>query len=450
MAKRWADKARLKVLLAYLPFCLTLLSQLYIAWEIIWINYLYWGSPLETVVFWGSCFFVFALHIVPSFNFYLLLGLTKNAVIKNVNKTYTIQRQPDNNFEAFHLYQQPSPTFEYVEKNDINKNGYDVWYRWHPLAARQCFQCNKEGIVKPPNTVHCRSCHTCHYRVDHHCEFLNTCIDETNYPAFINFVFMAAFGLGLQKWLEFHLFASWIEFAPYTVWFKINLLPLDWLTTSYSNCNIETVNLVGGFVLFVDYCMGLTIFVFLLALLRTHFDNLINNTTSITQFQTQKLVSKYYLNDDARLQSILEILPRAKADGFVLTSVEEQLLDQTLPPYPTNINWYDLRGYAEKKQVAVWLNIWYRVVSDSRHFSVSSSTRRAYETDAIIHALACYLVPGWWRLSGERARHGDISITKKYHTWMAINADKRLDNFGHRLTLAMAYERLELWMKQEE
>lgn len=51
-----------------------------------------------------------------------------------------------------------------------------------PLVLTDCAIC---VTMKPPRFYHCRSCNRCRFRLDHHCEWLGTCIYATNLKLYV-------------------------------------------------------------------------------------------------------------------------------------------------------------------------------------------------------------------------------------------------------------------------
>ncbi|KAM1336754.1 hypothetical protein ACFX13_041793 [Malus domestica] len=50
--------------------------------------------------------------------------------------------------------------------------------------SKKNVRCDKCSTYKPPRTHHCRVCRRCVLRMDHHCMWINNCVDYWNYKAF--------------------------------------------------------------------------------------------------------------------------------------------------------------------------------------------------------------------------------------------------------------------------
>lgn len=70
-----------------------------------------------------------------------------------------------------------------------------------PVLAPEYRFCNKDKIIKPPRTHHCRACGTCVLKYDHHCPWVGHCVGAYNHKFFVNFVQWAAV-------LSFWMFAT--------------------------------------------------------------------------------------------------------------------------------------------------------------------------------------------------------------------------------------------------
>lgn len=55
------------------------------------------------------------------------------------------------------------------------------------LTPRTCQVCS---LPKPPRFYHCRNCSKCHFRMDHHCYWIDNCVFFANTKVFVQFLVM--------------------------------------------------------------------------------------------------------------------------------------------------------------------------------------------------------------------------------------------------------------------
>ncbi|KAG0706242.1 DHHC palmitoyltransferase-domain-containing protein [Suillus ampliporus] len=70
-----------------------------------------------------------------------------------------------------------------------------------PVLVPELRYCNRDQIIKPPRTHHCRACGTCVLKYDHHCPWVGHCVGAFNHKFFVNFVQWATM-------LSFWMFAT--------------------------------------------------------------------------------------------------------------------------------------------------------------------------------------------------------------------------------------------------
>ena len=81
---------------------------------------------------------------------------------------------------------------------------------------------------KPDRTHHCRYCHCCRQKLDHHCLLLATCIGENNYKFFVQTLFYLSVLLVYMIYTSFHSVRFYIKehkyelsFFIYTIYFVL-------------------------------------------------------------------------------------------------------------------------------------------------------------------------------------------------------------------------------------
>ncbi|CEF66832.1 Zinc finger, DHHC-type, palmitoyltransferase domain-containing protein [Strongyloides ratti] len=117
---------------------------------------------------------------------------------------------------------------------------------------RYCYICK---CFKPDRARHCSSCGFCVLKFDHHCPYINTCINFSNYKYFINYIFYGSifwlfsvigevYGIVIYS-LNYHSHIhSWDTITQLVFALSIQLMPgkrilLDLLTYHYSLIKIN-------------------------------------------------------------------------------------------------------------------------------------------------------------------------------------------------------------------
>ena len=77
-------------------------------------------------------------------------------------------------------------------KSRGGKNDVDLIYREQLPRRSYCFACK---TVRPVRAHHCKTCHRCVLRMDHHCPWTGNCIGQNNHAHFLRFLFHASSGM---------------------------------------------------------------------------------------------------------------------------------------------------------------------------------------------------------------------------------------------------------------
>ena len=109
---------------------------------------------------------------------------------------------------------------------------------------------------KPDRCHHCRECNSCVLKMDHHCQWLATCIGFYNYKFFFNTIFHCA----CTNWL--------------IVITSNSLL-------SHTLSNLESINIVFAYFIMTSYILSCALAVLITALLGFHVYLIANEYTTI-------------------------------------------------------------------------------------------------------------------------------------------------------------------------
>ncbi|CAF0817270.1 unnamed protein product [Rotaria sp. Silwood1] len=108
--------------------------------------------------------------------------------------------------------------------------------------------CTSCLVRRPIRSKHCRECHRCISKFDHHCPWIDNCVGEKNLRCFIGFIFFTPLCLGfylhgayIYYYYHCHVFSSGtvidslkqiLYCSPAVVWFTlIALLHIIWITS---------------------------------------------------------------------------------------------------------------------------------------------------------------------------------------------------------------------------
>lgn len=90
--------------------------------------------------------------------------------------------------------------------------------RTEEFMPRFCLACN---VDQPVRAKHCRVCHKCVHRWDHHCTWLGNCIGEKNYLYYIIYLNIQS----AELIFSIYTLVSYLQYSPCTA-FSITLLVL--------------------------------------------------------------------------------------------------------------------------------------------------------------------------------------------------------------------------------
>uniref|UniRef100_A0A0K0CU28 Palmitoyltransferase n=1 Tax=Angiostrongylus cantonensis TaxID=6313 RepID=A0A0K0CU28_ANGCA len=82
------------------------------------------------------------------------------------------------------------------------------------MDFRYCYMCMS---LKPDRAHHCSSCGRCVVKFDHHCPWINQCVNYTNYKQFLLYIFYSTLTVvwflitSLECFVRFILNANWLE-----------------------------------------------------------------------------------------------------------------------------------------------------------------------------------------------------------------------------------------------
>lgn len=156
--------------------------------------------------------------------------------------------------------------------------------------------CSTCGIFKVPRSKHCSMCKKCVPRMDHHCVWLNNCIGQENYGAFMIFLFVQ------------------ILSSAYGVYLSTGLLMERVKLQLYDRIHLETdLRKLMGIVfmssenryLLVSACVCGVVLVFIVLFFVSQCSYVLKNTTTNEIYKRSVHRQEYYdnLNDDRHLDT---------------------------------------------------------------------------------------------------------------------------------------------------
>ena len=263
----------------------------------------------------------------------------------------------------------------------------------HPHLDRKCFKCSSanQDCNLPPRARHCNICKTCRHGYDHHCDFINCCVGETNYPAFVCFVVWAFVGLMLQKIMQ--VFAILIVSNHWYKWIPAEQMPAQFIISSVSST--ATAKFIFLPLLCSDFILGMSVLYGIYTILIFHSTSLARNTTAGEQIRFGDIAPEDIDIDLIYPYDWSRSVKLKKEDGIF--------------------------GVAIVRAKQIYLNLLFRVWRGP----LMSCCGRGKSTDklcwhdqfnsvGLFHVISCYLVPLWWKISGEESFHCDDRIVGKY------------------------------------
>lgn len=253
---------------------------------------------------------------------------------------------------------------------------------WHPLTEVSCSPCSEgpNHAVRPPRARHCPECRECKMSWDHHCSFVNACIDESNFPAFYCFLLWSFYALAASKVLDIYTLVLWVMTrVPPSSEHDLAVLQLwtSWLPQ-------ESVDALIGLPISVKIVLGINTFCgifvacFILVLLWQQTVNLVLNSTTPERTKYEKYGLSIPFN-----------YCRYGTSGGLLKNLYK------------NIAFRVWRGPLMTKSRRP------SIFDDNASFGISLLPE-------MLHVLACYTIPQYWRWSGEAKIHGSPKMMAKH------------------------------------
>lgn len=187
------------------------------------------------------------------------------------------------------------------------------------IAMRSCNKCNN---IKPQRSYHCRICKRCIKRMDHHCPWLNMCINSDNIAYFIRFLFFTSV-------------------SAFTMFLVLLCLCINNMKTQYTLINKYTFPVI---ILNMVMCLSLAILLFLFFMAQVR--SVACNVSYIERLKLMNL-NRYYKNPYDRgvwnnLRGIMGYpwmlyMYGEKGDGLMYEKVYDC---EVWPPQANTLNYY--------------------------------------------------------------------------------------------------------------